>query len=309
MTSTLKATWNRLGLVFCPQGQFDWMHSHAANPFAEHLEADLFRVYFNCRDAQNKSSIASIVIDLNKPKSVLECASTPLLSPGKTGLFDDNGLSMGSIVKAEDGSRYLYYLGWNLGVTVPWRNTIGLAIQKNGVAGFEKYAEVPVMDRSQEDPLTLSYPWVMIENGKWRMWYGSHQSWATPEFEMIHVLKYAESDDGINWLRQDKPLLPLRFELGEFGMSRPCVVKHNGLYKMWFSFRGAEYAMGYAESVDGLSWERKDEEGVLLPSESGWDSQSVEYASVFEHKGSLFMFYNGNGYGKTGFGLARLNNR
>jgi hypothetical protein len=39
-------------------------------------------------------------------------------------------------------------------------------------------------------------------------------------------------------------------------------------------------------------------------SAEGWDSEMIEYPFVFKHKGLRYMIYNGNGYGKTGFGLA-----
>jgi len=32
----------------------------------------------------------------------------------------------------------------------------------------------------------------------------------------------------------------------------------------------------------------------------------VEYPFVFDHKGGRYMLYNGNGYGRTGFGIAVL---
>jgi len=32
----------------------------------------------------------------------------------------------------------------------------------------------------------------------------------------------------------------------------------------------------------------------------------IEYPYVFEHKGERYMLYNGNGYGKTGIGIAVL---
>ncbi len=32
----------------------------------------------------------------------------------------------------------------------------------------------------------------------------------------------------------------------------------------------------------------------------------IEYAHVFDHAGTRYMLYNGNGYGKTGVGLATL---
>ncbi len=75
---------------------------------------------------------------------------------------------------------------------------------------------------------------------------------------------------------------------------------------MWYSFRGLRYRIGYAESLDGLQWERLDHLAGIDISESGWDSQSVEYPYVFEHRGQKFMLYNGNGYGATGFGIAVL---
>ena len=75
---------------------------------------------------------------------------------------------------------------------------------------------------------------------------------------------------------------------------------------MWYSYRGERYRIGYAESSGGRKWKRKDSLVGIGVSASGWDSQSVEYPAVFEHNDRLFMCYNGNGYGKTGFGLAVL---
>ena len=41
-------------------------------------------------------------------------------------------------------------------------------------------------------------------------------------------------------------------------------------------------------------------------SESGWDSEMISYPYIVEGEGELFMFYNGNGFGRSGFGLSRL---
>src|SRR5262245_44981237 len=115
--------WRRLGHVFSPEGQFEWMQSHAANPFAERLYGDLYRIYFSCRDAQNRSSIGFVDFSL-RTLTVQARSNQPVLQPGPLGTFDDSGVSLGCIV--HDGScRYLYYVGWNLAVTEPWRNSIG----------------------------------------------------------------------------------------------------------------------------------------------------------------------------------------
>jgi len=55
-----------------------------------------------------------------------------------------------------------------------------------------------------------------------------------------------------------------------------------------------------------LRWKRKDREVGIDVSASGWDSEMIEYPFVFDHKGERYMLYNGNGYGKTGIGLAVL---
>jgi hypothetical protein len=75
---------------------------------------------------------------------------------------------------------------------------------------------------------------------------------------------------------------------------------------MWFSHRGEHYRIGYAESDDGIRWTRMDSEVGLTVSDSGWDSVGLCYPYVFDHKGTRFMLYNGNEYGKSGFGLAVL---
>ena len=164
---------------------------------------------------------------------------------------------MGWLVRS-GARRYLYYLGWNLGVTVPWRNSIGLAISESPEAEFVKIHEAPIVDRSAVDPYSISYPCVLREGSRWRMWYGSNLSWGVQQKDMAHLIKYAESDDGIAWRRDGRIALPFQ-SADEYAMSKPCVLKEGSRYRMWYSFRGARYRIGYAESRDGLSWERLDQ--------------------------------------------------
>lgn len=296
--------WRKLGLVFCPAGEFPWMRSHAANPVAEVLDSTRCRVYFSARDEANRSSIAWLELDLRRPTVVDRLCEAPALGPGRIGAFDDSGASMGWLV-ADGNRRLLYYLGWNLGVTVPWRNSIGLAVSEAPGAPFVRFSEAPVMDRSAEDPFSISYPCVLKDGPLWRMWYGSNLNWGAQQADMNHLLKYAESDDGIHWRRDGRPAVPFA-DPGEYAMSKPCVIREGGRFRMWYSFRGASYRIGYAESRDGRLFQRRDAEAGITPSAQGWDSDSVEYPCVFDAAGSRYMLYNGNGYGRTGFGIAVL---
>lgn len=49
--------WVKKGLIYVPNGQLDWMMTHAANPFAERINENIYRIYFSGRDAENRSSI------------------------------------------------------------------------------------------------------------------------------------------------------------------------------------------------------------------------------------------------------------
>ena len=182
--------WEKIGLIFCPSGEYDWMHSHAQNPVAEYIGDDCFRIFFSSRDRENRSSIAFVDIDINDPTTILCLSETPVLAPGLAGAFDDSGVSMGCIIESE-GESLIYYLGWNLGVTVPWRNSIGLAVRRNGAEAFEKVSLAPVLDRNHKDPYSLTYPWVLRENNVWKMWYGSSLTWGATRADFTHVIKYA----------------------------------------------------------------------------------------------------------------------
>jgi predicted GH43/DUF377 family glycosyl hydrolase len=298
--------WSKLGRIFCANGEYPWMQTHAANPVAEHRHADVYRIYFSVRDAQRRAHIAFVDIDLNRPQTVLALSEAPVLAPGETGTFDDSGVSMGCLVKY-GGKRYLYYLGWNLGVTVPWRNAIGLAVSEGDDGPFIRVSQAPTMDRHHHDPFSISYPWGLVEDGRWRMWYGSNLSWGSGERqeEMSHLFKYAESADGLTWHRDGRIVLPFKDET-EYAMSKPAVVRDPDMYRMWYSYRGHAYRIGYAESPDGLVWTRRDELAGIEPAVSDWDVGAVCYPCVFDHEGQRFMLYNGSRYGDTGFGLAVL---
>ena len=93
--------WKKLGKIFCPTGEVEWMRSHAANPVAEFLGDDLFRVYFSSRDSKSRSQIASLdmVLAANNP-TVVEGSVRLVLSHGKYGRFDDSGVTVTGLVQS-----------------------------------------------------------------------------------------------------------------------------------------------------------------------------------------------------------------
>jgi hypothetical protein len=199
-------------------------------------------------------------------------------------------------------------MGWQCHAGEHWRGDIGrLTLQPDFSLNLD--GNSPFMACDTVDRLSLSYPWVLQkEGGEYHMWYGSTLSWDAGNGEMLHVLNQATSFDGHLWKRK---ALAVPYKQGVAqAFSRPSVVgdRREG-YHMWFSYRsgtGTPYRIGYARSDDASSWDLRLQESGIDVSSSGWDSEMIEYPFVFDHKGERFMLYNGNGYGKTGFGLAVL---
>jgi hypothetical protein len=302
----MKQCWRKLGQIYCPSGHKDWMHSHAAVPIAEQVQGNIFKIYFSSRNKDNQSFTGYLLIDITRPQEILELSDSPVISPGALGEFDDSG-AMATWLAHHDGKRFLYYIGWNLGVTVPFRNSIGLSISEHG-GGFKRYAAGPVVDRLMTEPHFVASCCVLPDQDKWRMWYLSCTEWRVRNGMPQHRyhIKYAESIDGVSWRREGVVAIDY-FNESEYAISRPSVIRDWDCWRMWFSHRGSAYRIGYAESLDGINWKRMDSECQIDISESGWDSEMIEYPFVFDHNGARYMLYNGNGYGKTGFGLAVLN--
>lgn len=298
--------WIKRGLVFRPPGDLEWLRSHAANPVAEHLEGNLFRVYFSPRDSGNRSQIGALVMELSHgTATVMDGSLRQVLGHGKNGRFDDSGVTVTGLV-VRNGRRYLHYLGWNRSVSIPFRNSIGVAISDDGGHTYTRLSEGPIVDRDQVDPISLSYPFLLWDEDRYRIWYGSCVEWTgNTVLDYEFCLKYAESGDAVKWTRTGDVALACR-PPQEDALARPHVIREDGRYKMWYSRKkGPNYRIGYAESPDGRRWERMDDKaGIDVSAGDDWDSEMVAYAFIFDHDGKRYMLYNGNGYGRTGFGLA-----
>lgn len=305
--------WKKLGLIFSPERQHEWMQTHAMMPVADLLDNDLARIYFSARDKEGRSQGAFIEINLNDPFKVLRISEEPVLKLGNLGAFDDAGIMPTCLVN-HGGKKYLYYNGWTLGKNVPFFSFNGVAISEDGGKTFIKKSRGPAVLYSNEtDPYSTFAPYVMEEKGVWKIWYVSLIKWIKENDSLKHYynIRYAESSDGINWKREGKVCIDFKNKY-EYAIARPFVLKENGKYKMWYSYRESEfiktYRIGYAESVDGINWQRVDEEINMDVSSDGWDSEMIEYSYLFDFKGKRYMLYNGNSYGKTGVGLAVLEN-
>jgi predicted GH43/DUF377 family glycosyl hydrolase len=303
--------WKKLGRIFVADGHSEWVHSHGIIPIAHPLGDHRYRVYFTPRDRQTRSNVSWLDIDIRDPTKVLCLSKRPLLAPGTLGCFDDSGAIACWLVQHR-GVEHLYYQGWNRGVTVGFYVAVGVAVRPIGDPDrpFERISEGPVLDRCVEEPVFISDPAVMIENGKWRMWYQSGRPWIRRADQLLasYDIRYADSADGRRWNLTGIPSLTFEHP-DEVAIARFCPLREaDGGYKAWYSYRGNDwgYRIGFATSMDGIHWARHDDQAGIERDSESWEGSMICYPFVFDTEIGRMMLYNGGRYGIAGFGIAML---
>ncbi len=300
--------WEKKGKIYEPDGSLWWAKDYAAIPTPVLRGNDTIRIYIACRDEEGRSRIGYVDVDANDPLKIRSISEEPILDIGMAGNFDDNGvLPMCHVDMGE--KKLLFYVGFLLGVKIRYYIFSGLAISEDNGSTFRRVKRVPILDRDDQDLFFRTAPFVIHENNSWKMWYIGGGSWANVGDKALPVyrMKYLETDDYQSWKGPGKLCLDFK-DNDEHGLGRPYVFKENDIYKMFYSIRRRSkgYRIGYAESNDGLSWERKDEEAGIDVSKEGWDSEMMCFASIIKVRDNTMMFYNGNNFGETGFGYAVL---
>jgi hypothetical protein len=298
--------WEKLGLLLKPKENIQWLSTCAGPTFALPVGNNMIELYVAGRDDNNRSRIGRAMLDIEKCQ-ITNIDKEAVFDLGELGTFDFNGTSYPWLVQS-DGDLYLYYTGWTIGYHVGFINDLGLAIMEKGSSNFKKVSRATIFPRTNAEPFGTGSVCVIKENNAWKMWYTTFKSWGdetSPGKHFYHI-KYAESQDGINWSRPNKVAIDFIKENGEYVTGKPCIIKHKGWYIMWFSYRGHSYRIGFAVSKNGVDWKRIDSQVGIDISDVGFDNEMICYGHVFPYKDFLYMVYNGNGYGKSGLGLARM---
>lgn len=308
--------WQKHGLIYTATGRhgFDFSHCHKPTPLR--LDAETIRVYFGTRDGLGRTRTTFVDVSAQDPSQVLYVHDRPVLDLGKIGAFDDSGANVSSVLRV-GSDIYMYFIGWNPSTTVHTRNAIGLAISRDGGCTFERAYDGAVLDRTKSEPYYTGAVDVLRDDSGFKTWYTCGSEWKLIDGrpEIFYHIKYAHSKNGIDWCREDVSCVPPAHEFE--ATARPSVIRQGGLYHMWFSRRDLRafridpskgYRAGYAQSVDGLAWQRMDHlfELDCSTDPQAWDAQAIAYPYVMQGEGRKVLFYNGNGFGRTGFGWASL---
>ena len=308
--------WHRLGRVFCPDGNSDWMDSYAqvprVLPHATRLE-----ILFATRspqgvDGQFISRIGSVTVDRNNPTSVRSVSSQPVLDVGETGAFDEFGVMPGCVIRRGDED-WLYYTGWSRPADAPYQTTIGLA-RRRGDGHFFRHGSAPVLGVTPDEPILCNGPFIIEADDRLQMFYASALRWIDHQGrkECEYRIACATSVDGIHWDRDGRFIVPV--QLTNECQNAPTVAFIAGRYHMWFCYReavdfrnsGRGYRLAYAWSDDLQTWHRDSGSVSLTGADGEWEREMQCYPGVCNIDDRWLMFYCGNYFGQSGFGCAEL---
>jgi predicted GH43/DUF377 family glycosyl hydrolase len=303
--------WKKLGLVYRPDGTYPWAQTHAMIPTPVRLTQDTVRVFVTFCDVNGVGRPGFVDVSAEDPTQVVAISPEPLLDIGRPGTFDENGVVACSVVPVSDDKFYMYYVGFELGTKIRYRLLTGLAVSEDDGRTFRRWSETPILERSLSELYFRCGPCCIHGGFGFRLWYVAGSEWTDVDGKQMPVydLRYAESADGMHWPDHGDVQIPVT-EPDEHGFGRPYVIaKPGGGWRMFYSVRrrslGA-YRLGYAESDDGRHWKRMDDHLNLDVSPEGFDSEAIMYAAPIELEGKLYLFYNGNQFGRDGFAVAVL---
>lgn len=315
-------TWRRVGKIFDPS---DFALASGCTAFAQSPQALVFddrvRIYFSSRQPDRNGKFLSHVCYVDMARdlgSVIGVNQSPVIELGALGCFDQHGIFPMNVLRHE-GRIHGYTSGWTRRVSVSVDTGIGLAFSEDDGRTFRRIGDGPVLTSSLQEPFLVGDPFVMVVDGTYHMWYIFGTHWVrfgdAQAPDRVYKIGHATSADGIDWRKEEGRRIVTDALHENESQALPTVVRIGEFHHMFFCFRessdfrtgeGRGYRIGHAYSRDLVDWIRDDDAGGLPLADAGWDSAMMCYPHAFELDGRIHLLYNGNEFGRHGFGLAIL---
>ena len=298
--------WIKKGIIYTPNFDDSWKNNSGLQPTPIVLK-DRIRVFVGHRDSDGVGRIGFIDLDKSDPSRILGESDIPALDIGEDGCFDDNGVIPCAVLK-KGKEIHLYYAGYQIVKKTRFTVFGGLAISKDEGKTFKRFSKAPVLDRANEDTLFRVIHSIIPEDEGFKVYYGGGSNFIQGENKSlpVYIIKQFNSTSSNSFPNYGKTAIGIKED--EHRVGRPYVIKTKKKYLMFYGI-GTEttpYKLAYAESKDGDNWTEKDDLQGLELSENSWDSEMMAYPSVVQSDSKCFIFYNGNNYGRQGFGYAEL---
>ncbi|MBI5777891.1 MAG: Ig-like domain repeat protein [Planctomycetes bacterium] len=245
----------------------------------------------------NTSAYSNMAVATTLPAPGAQVPFQIVLSPTATG-WEIDGVGKPCLLK-ENGIYKMWYRGnnyWWAGSYYQNDGSIGYAESADGT-NWSNRQRVHVNGTVLNDYRLATDPWVMKENGSYRMWQADYYTWIGGDWS--YYITHLTSADGINWANE-KTVLTGSGNLSNYDdycTSQPSLVKEaNGAYSMWYGVNqrprvgvGGPSNITRASSIDGITWTNKQ---LALARVPGTSEENVLTPDVIkESDGTYTMYY------------------
>lgn len=205
------------------------------------------------------------------------------------------------VVKDENGCR-MYFCGTSRLKEENPGKVIGMAESPDGLSWTVR-PDCVLMPEFEDEENSVSHPCV-IKNEKYEMWYVAGGQ------DRASVIRYASSEDGINWQKYDKPVIAPSGKHDKWGAGAACVLYMDGWYYLAYTAweDAVKSRICLARSENGRDgWQFYKENPVLNGGIAGtWDVEGVESPCIVKTDTGFRMYYTGRRSGQKAIGVVVL---
>jgi hypothetical protein len=313
---TMDNGWNNRGLILdlkvlneLNSANFEWAQGPQILDMGTH-----FRLYFSTRFFDDDSLPVSRVFFLDFAPGFLETIDgiqEVKIEDGAIGGFDQHGIFPFHPYAVNSKFFLALTSGWKRMENVDIDMSIGQAISLDG-KHFARNGYGPLITSAPKEPFLVGDPFVFYSDAAYSLFYIFGTKWSDvgSNSERTYKIGRMISRDGFEFNRVEpgKQIIPDSIE--NEAQAMPSVVKIKDAYHMFYCYRssfdfrrgGANgYRLGHAISEDLEIWKICHSQ---LPSQFPIWAQNMQcypHAKVIDNE--LYLFYNGDSFGKNGIGL------
>lgn len=293
--------WRKLGRVFAPLGGL-LTRSHVMLP-TPHVMADRVRVFYAGCDDDLRGRVFFADFAPEPPFDLMAADPEPVCDVGAPGSFDCDGVNPSQIIETDDGLMLLY-IGWRRGpAETPYTLFGGVAKSTDGGMSFERRSE-PLLPPRPGERLFRTAPHISRDEEGYRLLYiggdrftSGEAGRATPVYSLMEL----RSADLWSWNGPARTLMSPDTSAGEVGFGRPVITPDGNLMvslRTLAGYRLVETSLAFSPEA------RPVLEAVVPEPMEAWEAQMTCFGAVCRVGPNELLFYNGDGYGRTGLGLA-----
>lgn len=283
---------------------------HGMNARPVRWDNSTIRVFYGVRGPGK--GIFYFDVDPANPSRIRSGPHGPIIATGPAGSYDGDWLIAPEPVRVSASHIRMYYSAKRANrpfFEQAW--SLAMAESFDGGKTWTKHPGNPILQTGQAEWERGAIGFCSVEkvDAEWRMWYlGTNE-------KAVKQIGYTTSTDGIRWSRHAaNPVLPVdpHNYWESMALAVPRVIRDGRILKVWYASYGpgslnggqGPYAVGMAESIDGIRWFRSPHNPVMKHSAAGWDAIMTAYPGVITNDRKHFMWYSGNGYNGIGFAEA-----